>query len=246
MQSTVALALALALLAGAGLAAATQRRAARPDYIAVPLQADDLQLFWRDEAGRPFQSFARLDAWLKQRGQRLDFAMNAGMYHADFAPVGLLVIDGRELAPLARGDGAGNFFLKPNGVFYVDARGAHVVATDDYPRDATGIRLATQSGPLLLRHGAIHPAFDPASRSRHLRNGVGICAGRPVFAISRRRVTLHAFATYFRDTLGCDDALYLDGAVSSLHWPALRRSDARAPLGPIVAVVHATLTPPAE
>ena len=218
-------------------AAVARGRAAAPEFIAIPLDAHALRLFWRDDAGRPFRSFRRLDAWLHRRGERLEFAMNAGMYHADGGPVGLLVIDGRELAPLNRDDGAGNFFLKPNGVFYVDATGAHVVATEDYPADAAGVRLATQSGPLLLQHGTIHPAFAPASRSRHVRNGVGICAGRPVFAISRGKVTLHAFAAWFRDTLGCTDALYLDGAVSSLHSRAMRRSDARAALGPIVAVV---------
>jgi uncharacterized protein YigE (DUF2233 family) len=222
------------VVAGTAIAAA---RARAPDYVAIPLEAQALRLYWADETGVPWRSFRRLDAWLRRRGVRPEFAMNAGMYHAAGDAVGLLVIDGRELAPLNRDDGTGNFFLKPNGVFFVDARGAHVVATDDYPADATNVRLATQSGPLLLRHGTIHPAFDPASRSRHVRNGVGVCAGRPVFAISRRPVTLHAFATYFRDTLGCTDALYLDGAVSSLHSRALRRSDARAPLGPIVAVV---------
>jgi uncharacterized protein YigE (DUF2233 family) len=231
-------AIGLSLLAVAGVVVAGRARASAPDYTAIPVEAGALRLFWRDEAGKPFRSFRRLDAWLKARGQRLSFAMNAGMYHADFAPVGLLVIDGEELVPLNRGEGKGNFFLKPNGVFYVDARGAHVVESDEYPGEPQGVRLATQSGPLLLRYGVIHPRFDPASRSRHVRNGVGICGGKAVFAISRRPVSLHAFARYFRDTLHCDSALYLDGAVSSLHSTDLYRSDARAPLGPILAIVE--------
>jgi uncharacterized protein YigE (DUF2233 family) len=233
-----AIVLGVSLLAAAWLVSASRARAAEPAYDVFPLDADALQLFWRDEAGRPFTSFRRLDAWLGKRGQRLEFAMNAGMYHADFRPVGLLVIGGHALAPLETGTGEGNFFLQPNGVFFVDARGAHVVATPDYVAAAKDVRLATQSGPLLVRHGVIHPAFDPASRSHHVRNGVGICAGQPVFVISRRRVSLHEFAAYFRDTLGCEDALYLDGAVSSLHSTRLRRSDAHAPLGPIVGVVE--------
>jgi uncharacterized protein YigE (DUF2233 family) len=240
MIATGLLVLVIALATGFAMARA---RAPAPGYTVVPVEAAELRLYWRDEAGRPFRTFRRLDAWLHARGQRLEFAMNAGMYHADFSPVGLLVVDGRELAPLERGEGKGNFFLKPNGVFYVDARGAHVVATEDFPMAATGVRLATQSGPLLVRHGKIHPAFDPASRSRHLRNGVGLRAGKPVFAISRGKVTLHEFAAYFRDTLQCEDALYLDGAVSSLHSRELRRSDARAPLGPIVAVVGGAPAP---
>jgi uncharacterized protein YigE (DUF2233 family) len=230
--------LSILLFAGT-LAFAARARAAEGDAMVVmPVDAAALRLFWTDEQGRPFRTFRRLDAWLRARGERLDVAMNAGMYHAGFAPVGLLVADGRTLAPIERGDGAGNFFLKPNGVFYVDAAGAHVVETSEFPADATGIRLATQSGPLLVRRGVIHPAFDPASRSRHVRNGVGVCDGRPVLVISRRKVTLHAFARYFRDTLGCADALYLDGAVSSLHSATLGRSDAHAKLGPILAVVR--------
>ena len=232
----------IALLVASGLLVAGRARAAGPDYLAIPLEADDLRLFWRDDGQRPFKTFRRLDAWLRQRGLRLEFAMNAGMYHADFAPVGLLVVDGQELAPLNTARGEGNFFLQPNGVFVVDARGAHVVATSEYVPDVDGLRLATQSGPLLLRRGQVHPAFDPASRSRHLRNGVGVCAGKPVFVISRRRVTLHAFALHFRDALGCDDALYFDGAISSLHAPALGRSDQRAGLGPIIAVVRPVAT----
>jgi uncharacterized protein YigE (DUF2233 family) len=231
------LTIGMSLLGVAGLVVAGRVRAAAPDYTAVPVDPKELRLYWHDDEGRPYKTFRRLDAWLRTRGERLAFAMNAGMYHADFAPVGLLVSDGHELAPLNRGEGVGNFFLKPNGVFFVDAKGAHVVESDEFPVAAKDVRLATQSGPLLLRHGVIHPRFDPASRSRNVRNGVGICKGRPVFAISRRRVTLHEFAVYFRDTLHCDSALYLDGAVSSLHSSDLHRSDARAALGPILAVV---------
>ena len=78
---------------------------------------------------------------------------------------------------------------------------------------------------------------DPASRSRHVRNGVGICGGEAVFVISDRRITLHEFARYFRDELQCRDALYFDGSVSSLYAPALGRRDRHARLGPMIAVV---------
>jgi uncharacterized protein YigE (DUF2233 family) len=214
-------------------------RPPEPRYVDLPIEATSLQLFWRDPAGRPWRGFRALESGLRKRGQRLAFAMNAGMYHADFRPVGLLVVDGRELAPLELRDGAGNFFLKPNGVFWVDARGAHVTESAEYARLApAGVRLATQSGPLLLRAGAIHPAFDPASRSRHVRNGVGVCDGRATFVISQTKVTLHEFARHFRDDLRCTDALYLDGVVSSLHSRALGRSDRRAALGPMFAVVE--------
>ena len=227
----------LAALGGLFLTAAG--RPPEPRYTDLAFEPEALQLFWQDDAGRPYIGFRRLEAALATRGQRLAFAMNAGMYHADFGPVGLLVIDGRELAPLNVQAGEGNFFLRPNGVFFVDAAGAHVLETGEYAtRAPQGVRLATQSGPLLLRAGAIHPAFDPASHSRHVRNGVGTCGGRVVFSISETKVTLHEFARHFRDDLGCRDALYFDGVVSSLHSRSLGRSDSRAKLGPIVGVVE--------
>ncbi len=58
--------------------------------------------------------------------------MNAGMYHEDLSPVGLYVEEGREQAILQTGGGEGNFFLKPNGVFFVTRAGkSGVLATED-------------------------------------------------------------------------------------------------------------------
>lgn len=59
-----------------------------------------------------------------------------------------------------------------------------------------------------------------------------------MFAISEEPVNLYEFATMFRDTLHCPDALFLDGAISSLHSAELKRSDVRVDLGPIIAVTE--------
>jgi uncharacterized protein YigE (DUF2233 family) len=165
--------------------------------------------------------------------------MNAGMFHADFRPVGLLVANGRALGAINRSSGYGNFFLQPNGVFMVDADGAHVLATHAY-RNAEP-RLATQSGPMLLDRGLIPDivAFRPTSTSRFIRNGV--CAPTPqeaAFVISEDPVTFFEFAQFFRDRLGCRDALYLDGSVSSLYAPELGRADRHSKLGPMFAVTR--------
>ncbi|HET9475699.1 MAG TPA: phosphodiester glycosidase family protein [Steroidobacteraceae bacterium] len=165
--------------------------------------------------------------------------MNAGMFHADFRPVGLLVVDGRTLGPINRSSGHGNFFLQPNGVFMVDADGARVLATHVYRNAEPG--LATQSGPMLLDRGLIPDiiAFRPTSTSRFIRNGV--CAQSPqlvVFVISEGPVNFFEFARFFRDSLGCRDALYLDGSVSSLYAPQLGRADRHSRLGPMFAVTR--------
>jgi uncharacterized protein YigE (DUF2233 family) len=114
-----------------------------------------------------------------------------------------------------------------------------VVESSEYPLLGKGARLATQSGPLLLRNGVIHPAFNPQSASRYIRNGVGVVGSKAIFVISNHPVTFHELAVYFRDNLHCKDALYLDGSVSSLYLRELGRNDAAAKLGPMLGVTEA-------
>jgi uncharacterized protein YigE (DUF2233 family) len=207
-------------------------------FTVVRVDADKLRLFWQDDKGQPLRRLDRLAAWLKPQNKTLAFGMNAGMYHADGGPVGLLVIDGRELAPLNLDDGKGNFFLKPNGVFLIDANGPRVVDAVDYPASHAGVRYATQSGPLLLKNGQIHPALRASSASRYIRNGVCAIGPTAIFVISERPVSFHEFASFFRDELHCQDALYLDGAVSSLYSLKLGRNDRWQELGPLFGVVE--------
>lgn len=205
----------------------------------VEVGRERLQLFHRDETGQPFKRLDRLSWWLEQRGRKLVFAMNAGMYHGDFSSVGLFVSEGVRTTPLNLDDGIGNFFLKPNGVFLLTEAGARVVESSQYPSLRERAILATQSGPLLVRGGKIHPAFKPKSDSRLFRNGVGVpLPGVVLFVISEEPVNFYEFATLFRDGLGCPDALFFDGTISSLHAPELDRSDFRMELGPIIGVTE--------
>jgi uncharacterized protein YigE (DUF2233 family) len=206
--------------------------------VRVDVRTNRLELFLQDETGRTFNRFDHLAAWLAGRNEQLSFAMNAGMYNPDFSPVGLMVQDGREIAPLNVADGKGNFFLKPNGVFFVSVSGPRIVETTEYPALAHGVRLATQSGPLLLRNGVVNPAFDATSTSRLIRNGIGISQNTVLFVISEQPINFYEFAVFFRDELQCQDALYLDGVVSSLYSVKLQRNDSRADLGPIIGVVQ--------
>jgi uncharacterized protein YigE (DUF2233 family) len=163
------------------------------------------------------------------------------MYKPDFSPVGLFVSDGRELNPLNRHRGPGNFSQQPNGVFLVDGHGARVLTTEDYAQEKPQPRLATQSGPMLVHQGAIttSPVMAPDSQSRRIRNGV--CAPSPaeaVFVITASAVTFYEFAGYFLNRLRCAEALYLDGSISSLYAPQLGRADQWFNVGPIIGVVH--------
>lgn len=207
----------------------------------VEVTKERLRLFHRDDSGAPLKRFDHINLWLKARGEKLVFAMNAGMYHGDFSAVGLFVEDGKELAPLNLADGKGNFFLKPNGVFAITDKGARVVEASEYPnlRGREKVLLATQSGPLLVRGGKLHPAFNADGKSRLYRNGVGVPSpGIAVFAISDAPVNFYEFATLFRDKLRCADALFLDGTVSSLYAEPLKRNDFRMELGPVIGVTR--------
>jgi uncharacterized protein YigE (DUF2233 family) len=207
----------------------------------VDVRKEALQLMHRDEKGVPFQKFETLSAWLKAQGKTLRFGMNAGMYHADYSAVGLYVAGGKVASPLNTADGWGNFFLKPIGVFALTNAGARVVETSEYPALSVRERVefATQSGPMLVHQGRIHPAFNAESKSRLLRNGVGVPSpGTALFVIADEPWNFYEFATLFRDSLKCPNALFLDGNVCSLHSPELKRSDFKIALGPLFVIVE--------
>ena len=206
--------------------------------VTVDPKTDQLRLFHKDDSQQPLKRLDRLATWLEGKGERLVFGMNAGMYHGDFSAVGLYVEHGQQLSPLNLADGEGNFFLKPNGVLMMTKAGKlAVVEASEAGRMKEPLLWATQSGPMLLTRGKMHPVFQANSKNKLIRNGVGITKdGRAVFAISEAPVSFHEFASVFRDRLGCVDALFLDGTVSSLYAPALKRRDFRMDLGPMLGV----------
>jgi uncharacterized protein YigE (DUF2233 family) len=206
--------------------------------IRVDTRKEDLEIFLRDDAPNEFKRFDNLKSWLESKNKRLRFAMNAGMFKPDLSPVGLLVQDGKQISPLDLSDGPGNFFLKPNGVFLISDYGPKIVESSEYPTLAQNVRLATQSGPLLVRNGKLHPAINAESTSRLVRNGVGVSGDTLIFVISEQPVNFYEMAIYFRDELHCPDALYLDGVVSSLYSADLQRNDSKTDLGPIFGVVQ--------
>ncbi len=204
----------------------------------VDAASENLRLFYKDANDAVIGSFSGIAA---QPGvTQLDFAMNAGMYHDDRRPVGHYIEDGVEVMRVIPNAGPGNFGLLPNGVFCINDGTAQVYETLQYLDQKPVCRDATQSGPMLVIDGALHPRFLPDSSSRFIRNGVGTSAdGRTaVFAISNNSVTFHAFGRLFRDYLELPNALYFDGKVSRLFSRELGRSDFGFQLGPMVAVIQ--------
>jgi uncharacterized protein YigE (DUF2233 family) len=212
----------------------------------VDVRREDLRLFLNDDAGHPLQTFEALERALVSQGKRVTFAMNAGMFQPNYAPVGLFIAGGKQLKRLNTASGTDNFTLKPNGVFFVADEGAGVVESSQFLL-IEKVSLATQSGPLLVQSGAIHPRLSPSSASRLIRNGVGVDAtGIAIFAITEDPMNLHEFARLFRDTLQCANALYFDGNVSSVYVPARRLNVQRSQLGPMIAVVEPAPAPLAD
>ena len=209
---------------------------------------DDLRLAWRGPDGRPYRTFGALARTLEAQGKSLRFAMNGGMYEDDLSPVGLHIEKGKELAPAntkivkGRPGQIPNFYKRPNGVFYLGEGKAGVLATDKFIAKKPKAEFATQSGPMLVIDGDIHPAFIVNSKDMKPRNGVGVASATEVhFVITRGSVSFYEFARFFRDRLQARNALFLDGGTApGLYAPELGRDDppSHGGYGPIIAVVE--------
>lgn len=187
----------------------------------VDLSTQQLDFYWKDNTGKNYGSLQNLKTSLQQEGNELVFAMNGGMYLKDRSPQGLFIEKGIIKAPIdTLQGGKTNFYLHPNGVFYItNDNKATITATTTFT-SSSEIKYATQSGPMLLIDGAIHPKFTEGSSNVHIRNGVGILPnGNVLFAMSKQTTNFYDFACFFQDK-GCKNALYLDGFVSRTYLPS--------------------------
>jgi len=192
-----------------------------------------LRLFAATSAEKPIRSFAELQTRLDP--STVAFAMNAGMFDAAGRPIGMTSVDGKAVHKINTRNGYGNFHLKPNGVFMITCGGsAEIFRSDAIPVFRCAPQLSTQSGPMLVIDGKLHPRLEMDGKSRNIRNGVGVRGGKALFVISQDPVSLGKFARFLRDGLKTPNALYFDGSVSSLWDPANGRQDSHSPLGPII------------
>jgi uncharacterized protein YigE (DUF2233 family) len=198
-----------------------------------------------DGNGAPLRSLRRLEQYQAKKSADILFAMNGGMFDDDGRPIGYYVENGKRLKKLNQKEGGGNFHLLPNGVFFGD-KDSWQIRTTEYFSDNVTKRpdFATQSGPMLVIDGKLHPKIAVNGDSINIRNAVGIDAdGRAHFVISEVPVSFGKLARFMRDDLKCANALYLDGAVSALWYPAGDRQDAGAALGPLIVATKAVKEP---
>lgn len=184
-----------------------------------------LRLYWRNARGAPYITFTNLIEQLKTKNIKVHFAMNAGIFSPGYIPLGLHVENGSLKRRLNLKSGRGNFYTMPNGVFYILKTGkAGISSARKFNQAIKQLRLATQSGPLLVINKKLHYLFRKNSKSKYIRNGVGITKqGDIIFAISHTPVNFYQFAQLFKTRLKCHNALYLDGAISSTYNPSLNR-----------------------
>ena len=203
----------------------------------VKLEPQQVGVVWKGADGQPYRTFDRVQARFSKEGKTVKFLMNAGIYAPGYSPCGLYVESGTELKPLNRAEGSGNFHLQPNGVLLVHgesesaanrkpsaeiqttaARAAFLQDMALHASYISQLRIAVQSGPMLLIDGKRHPAFREGSANKLTRNGVGVDSkGRLVFAITgpNQVVNFWDFAGLFQ-SLGCQNALFLDGNISEM------------------------------
>jgi uncharacterized protein YigE (DUF2233 family) len=214
----------------------------------VDLHNHTVRLYWNRSDGTPYAYLSALPRSLEGGTGRMLFATNAGMFDSNLKPVGLYVEQGRELVHANTKSGRGNFHMMPNGIFYISADRAAVAQTQAFLKQRPQADLATQSGPMLVIDGRLHPRFNRGSTSLKLRSGVGVRAdGKVIFAISQEAVSFDSFARLFRDGQSYPNALFLDGgSVSSLYAPTLNRSGNVLPLGPMLAVFETNRTAPGQ
>lgn len=195
--------------------------------------------------GAPYRNFAALAAGRSVDAPEVAFAMNGGMYDSEGKPIGYYVENSDRLKELSRADGPGNFHLKPNGVFYGTAGKWQIRTADDfYSQVGDRPQFGTQSGPMLVIGGKLHPEITEDGPSRMIRNGVGVDAeGRVHFVISDAPLSFGKLARFYRDVLKTPNALYLDGNVSSLWDPATGRMDGAVPIGPLIVVENKQKAP---
>ena len=158
------------------------------------------------------------------------------MFKKDYSPQGLFIENNKTLAVLDRANGNGNFYLKPNGVFYITNDNIPFVSKTSDFLDNGKIKYATQSGPMLVIDGKIHSEFKDGSTNLNIRNGVGILPNnKVVFAMSKMEINLYDFAKYFQ-SLGCKNALYLDGFVSRTYLPEKNWTNTDGDFGVLIGV----------
>ncbi|SFB76653.1 Uncharacterized protein YigE, DUF2233 family [Flexibacter flexilis DSM 6793] len=210
------------------------------DTYTVDFSKQTIKMYWKNAQGEKLKNIETLKKYVEVKGKKLVFSTNAGMYMPDNSPQGLYIENKKELVPIdLAAKGYGNFYMQPNGVFLITKKQAKVVPSTEFEKHKKGVLYATQSGPMLVTNGQINSHFTKSSTNVFVRSGVGINKnGEVVFAISNEVVNFYDFASLFKEILKCDNALYLDGAISEMYLLDLKRPQTVQDFGAMIAITE--------
>lgn len=166
------------------------------------------------------------------------FAMNAGMFHSNFNPVGLYLEKRQTQYSLNRHRGWGNFYLKPNGVLAWNSKQAIILSSSQYTKKKFNADYATQSGPMLVLNRQINPIFLPQGKSLKQRNAVGLKNQRLYFVITQQPVNFYTLASFMQNQLKLEQALYLDGSISAIYLAENQVNTQSHSFGPMFAYIE--------
>ena len=210
------------------------------DVYITDLKDQDIELHQKKKGSLSLKS---VKSKLESKKKKIKMITNAGMYTPKFDPEGLYISNGKEKFPLDTGSSERtlNFYMHPNGVFMVDTMNRpRVISTDEYRKltkdKVNEISIATQSGPMLLIDGEIHPKFNRFSQSKKKRSGVGVFENKVVFAITKGFTNFFSFASFFQDYFDCPNALFLDGTISLMYLEDGKLKDLGGAFGPVISI----------
>tara|TARA_B110000046_G_scaffold185004_1_gene225191 strand:- start:365 stop:1654 length:1290 start_codon:yes stop_codon:yes gene_type:complete len=195
---------------------------------------------------KKYIQLGRVKSILNKENKKVLMVTNGGMYTNTNNPEGLLISKNKEIEPIDLGNSKQllNFYMMPNGVFYIDSNKANIEESKTFfKKYSTNIIKplhATQSGPMLIIEGNHHRKFNYGSKSNKLRSGAGIMPnGNIVFIISNNSITnFFDFATIFKDLFMCQNALFLDGVISKMYLPDKNPNELGGNFGPIISVTN--------
>jgi hypothetical protein len=168
-----------------------------------------------DQANAPRRALA----YVMQRGNCLA-GVNGGYFDSDYAPIGLLMVDGKTIAPLQRA-------RLITGVLIASSRGVQIMRTREFPRQQK-FNAAVQCGPFLVDLGRPVRGLEETHQARRTfaavakpdRAALGFCS-----EISLAELADILASAELADDFKISRALNLDGGSSSGFWFA-REGDA--------------------
>ena len=170
------------------------------------LNKEIIKMYWKDENNK---AYSELSKFIQENtGNKINFATNGGIYSEEYEPNGLYIENHKIISKINLADGEGNFYMQPNGVFYIQNNQPKISESKAFEYNEN-ISYATQSGPLLIENGVINKKIGKNSESFKIRSAVGIDRENKVFFLmSSEKINFYDFSKYALDKLNCKDLLF--------------------------------------